>query len=78
VAGSVDDVDVVAVPLAGDCGGLDRDAVLLLLDHEVRRRVCVVDVAGVVDLAGVEEDAFRRRRLARVDVGYDSYVPYIR
>ena len=78
VAGSVDDVDVVAVPLAGDRGGLDRDAVLLLLDHEVRRRVCVVDVAGVVDLAGVEEDAFGRRRLARVDVGDDSYVPYIR
>ena len=37
-----------------------------------------MDVAGVVDLAGVEEDAFGRRRLARVDVGDDSYVPYIR
>ena len=62
----------------GDRGGLDRYAVFLLLNHEVRRRVCVVDVSGVVNLAGIEEDALGSRRLARVDVGDDSYVPYIR
>ena len=71
-------VDIVAVPLAGDRGGLDCDAVFLLLDHEVRRRVCVVDVAGVVYLAGVEEDALGCRSLARVDVGDDADVAYIR
>ena len=74
VSGSVDDVDVVSAPLAGDRGGLYRDAVLLLLHHEVRRRVRVVDIACVVDLSGVEEDAFGGGRLARVDVGDDSDV----
>ena len=77
VAGGVDDVDRPILPVAGDCGGLNGDATLLLLDHEVRRRVAFVDFTGLVDLAGVEEDALGRRGLARVDVGDDADVAYV-
>ena len=77
VSGGVDDVDGRPLPLAGDGGGLYRYAAFALLHHEVRRRVAVVDVAVLVYLPRVEEDAFRCRRLARVDVGDDADVPYV-
>jgi hypothetical protein len=34
-----------------------------------------VDLADLVRLAGVEQDALGRRRLARIDVGHDPDVP---
>ena len=74
VAGRVDDVDAVAVPLAGGRGGRDRDAALLLLLHPVHRRRALVDLAHLVGAAGVVEDALGRRRLAGVDVGHDPDV----
>ena len=74
VAGGVDDVDAVVVPDAGrGCGG-DRDATLLLLRHVVHGRGAVVDLADLVALAGVVEDALGRGGLARVDVGHDADV----
>src|SRR5690606_1390212 len=55
-------------------GRLDRDAALLLLLHPVHRRGAVVHLADLVALAGVEQDALRRRRLAGVDVRHDAEV----
>ena len=75
VAGGVDDVDAVVVPLAGRRGGRDRDAALLLLLHPVHRGRALVDLAHLVGAAGVIEDALGRRRLARIDVGHDPDVP---
>ena len=72
VAGGVDDVDAVVVPDARrGCGG-DGDAALLLLRHVVHGRGAVVDLADLVALAGVVEDALGRGGLARVDVGHDA------
>src|SRR4029077_20191099 len=55
--------------------GRDRDAALLLLRHPVHRGRALVDLTDLVGLAGVEEDALGRRRLAGVDVGHDPDVP---
>ena len=74
VAGRVDDVDAVVVPLAGGRGRGDRDAALLLLLHPVHRRGALVDLADLVGAAGVVEDALGRRRLAGVDVRHDPDV----
>ena len=74
VAGCVDDVDVVITPGAVGGGGGDGDAALLLLFHPVHRGGAIVDLADLVVDAGVVEDPFCRRGLARVDVGHDPYV----
>ena len=74
VAGSVDDVDSVVVPDARGGSRGDRDATLLLLRHVVHGRGTVVDLADLVALPGVVEDALRGGRLARVDVGHDADV----
>ena len=74
VAGRVDDLDAVVLPVARGRGGGDRDAALLLLDHPVHGRRALVDLADLVRLARVEQDALGRRRLAGVDVGHDADV----
>jgi len=71
VAGRVDDVDAVVVPLARGRGRGDRDAALLLLLHPVHDGSALVDLAHLVGAARVVEDPLGRRRLARVDVGHD-------
>ncbi len=74
VAGRVDDVDPVALPRARGGGGRDGDAALALLDHPVHLRGALVDLADLVGLAGVVQDALGRGRLARVDVRHDPDV----
>ena len=74
VAGRVDDVDAVVVPLARRGRRGDRDAALLLLDHVVHHRGAFVHLADLVGLARVVEDALGRRGLARVDVRHDPDV----
>ncbi|OQA41604.1 MAG: hypothetical protein BWY52_02509 [Chloroflexi bacterium ADurb.Bin325] len=75
VARRVDDVDLVAVPLAGDGRGLDRDAALALLHHPVGDGRALIDVAHAVGLAGVVEDALGGGGLAGVDMRDDADVP---
>ncbi len=74
VAGRVDDVDGVVVPLTGGGGRGDGDAPLLLLGHPVHGGGALVDLTDLVVLARVVEDPLRRRGLARVDVGHDPDV----
>src|SRR6185312_388287 len=74
VAGSVDDVDAMVTPERGRRGRRDRDAALLLLGHPVHRGRALVDLADLVRLARVEQDALGRRGLAGVDVGHDPDV----
>ena len=74
VARSVDDVDLAVLPLGVGGGGGDGDAALALPLHVVHGGRAVVDFADLVDAAGVEEDAFGRGRLARVDVRGDADV----
>src|SRR5690606_19314635 len=77
----IDDVEAVlghglvhALPERGGRRRLDRDAALLLLLPPVHRRGAVVHLADLVALAGVEQDALRRRGLAGVDVRHDAEV----
>ena len=74
VAGRVDDLDRVALPLALRGGGGDGDAPLLLLLHPVHDGGALVDLADLVRDAGVEQDALGRRRLTGVDVRHDADV----
>ena len=74
VPGRIDDVDLVVVPEAGRGRGGDGDAALLLLRHPVHRGRALMDLTDLVDLLGVEEDAFGHGRLARIDVGNDPDV----
>ena len=73
-ATAVDDRHLMVAPEARRGGGPDRDAALLLLDHEVHRGGAVVHLAELVVLAGVVQDALRRGGLAAVDVGHDADV----
>ena len=75
VTGGVDDVDAMVPPDAGGGSRRDGDAALLLLHHPVHLGRALVDLADLVGLAGVVEDALGRGRLARVDVGHDPDVP---
>src|SRR5437870_4505719 len=48
-----------------------KKSALLLLDHPVHRRGAFVDLAHPVHLPGIEKDAFRGRRLPRVNMRRD-------
>ncbi len=74
VAGGVDDVELVASPEASGGGGLDGDAALCFLVHEVHGGCAVVDLTDFVDLAGELENAFGGGRFTRIDVGEDADV----
>jgi hypothetical protein len=78
VAGGVDDIDGVSVPLAGNGRRLNGDAAFALLNHEVGGGVPVMDIAVLMDLAGVEQDSFRGGRFTGVDVGDYADVAYVR
>src|SRR5690606_17384448 len=60
----VDDIQPLALPERGRRSGRDRDALLLLLHHEVHGCSAFVDLADLMALARVEEDPLSRRRLA--------------
>src|SRR5579859_60714 len=75
VAGRVEDVDLVVLPLGSRRRGGDRDAALALLLHVVHDGRAFMDLADLVGAAGVEQDALRHRRLAGVDVRDDPDVP---
>jgi hypothetical protein len=55
-------------PIAGDGGGGDGDAAFALLLHPVGHGVAVIDIADLVDEAGVKEDALGGGGLAGVNV----------
>ena len=77
MAGRVDDVEALAVPICRGRGGSDRDASLLLLLHPIHCGGAVMDFAHLMRFAGVIENPLRRRRFARIDMGHDAEVPVI-
>ena len=77
VAGRVDDVDALALPVGGGRGGRNRDAALLLLLHPVHRRGAVVHLADLVALAGVVQDTLSRGRLTGIDVRHDADIAIV-
>ena len=77
VTGGVDDVQPTALPLAGGGGGLDGDAALGLLLHEVHGGLAVMHLTQAVNLAGELENTLGSRRLSRVHVGEDTDVSVV-
>ena len=77
VSGRVDNVQAVAVPLAGGGGGLDGNTALAFLVHEVGGGFTLVNLSGFVDLPGQLQNAFRGRCLAGINVGENANVSVI-
>src|SRR6185503_17977578 len=77
VAGRVDDLDRVTLPLALGGGGGDRDPALLLLLHPVHDGGALVDLTDLVRDTGVEQDPFGGRGLTGIDVRHDADVAYV-
>ncbi len=79
VAGCVDQGQLVQRqiawrPLCVHGGRTDGDATFALDRREVGGRVAVMHFADAVDLAGLPQKAFGKRRFASVDVGNDAEV----
>ena len=74
VAGGVDYVDGMTLPLGGGSGRGNGDAALLLLSHPVHRRAALMGLTQTVYAACVKQDALCRGGLAGVDVGHDANV----
>jgi hypothetical protein len=78
VSGGVNDIDVVALPLAVCRGGLNRDASLTLELHGVHLRsnaVFTTDIVDGMDPIGVEQNALCQGGLTGVNVSANSDVP---
>ena len=62
------------LPFQRGRGRGDGDAALAFLRHPVHLRFTIVNLADLVDAAGVIQEALGDRGLARVDVGHDADV----
>ena len=74
VAGSVDDVETIVLPVAGRRGRGDGDAALLLLSHPVHGSGAFMSLADLAVLARIEQNTLGRRRLAGIDMRHDTDV----
>ena len=72
MAGGIDNINSVILPLSGDGCGYDRNAALALLLHPIGHGSAVVNRADAVCLAGVEQDPFGGSGLARINMGNDA------
>ena len=74
VAGSVDHIQLVALPLARNQRGIDRHIAAAFLVVPVRDRRAVVDTAQAVDRPRVEKHRLDQRGLARATVAQEHRV----
>ena len=74
VTGSIDKVDLIAVPMCGDGCRSDGDAALLLLFHEVHGGLSIMRFTHLTVDAREEQDAFRNRSLTSINMRSDTDV----
>ena len=74
MAGRIDDVNLIAIPVARGGGGRDRNATLPLLRHPVHRCRTVVNGSEFVDATGEVQHSLGDRSLTGVNVGYEPDV----
>jgi len=72
MTGGIDQVDLVFFPVGRDRGGGDCDAAFLFLFHKVHNGLPIVNFTDFMGYAGEEEDAFRGRSLAGINVRDDA------
>ena len=77
VSGSINQREAVLPPRHAGRGGLNRDAALLFLNHEVHRRRAIVHFADLVVLARIVEDSLGCRGLAAVNVRHDAEIAHM-
>jgi hypothetical protein len=68
--GGIYNIEKISAPLAVSGGAGNSYAPFLLLFHPVHGGGAVVHFANFMGTAGIEEYAFRKGGLARVDMGY--------
>ena len=66
---SIDNVNPMLSPKAGNRGGLDRNPTLLFLGHPIHHGRAFVNLAHFMNFSRVIEDPFGRRRFPSVDMG---------
>ena len=72
--GSIYNVDLEIIPIDGCRRGCNRDPPALLFRHPVHGCRTRMDLSHPMLFVRIIEHSFRNRRLARIDVGDDSYV----
>ena len=77
VAGGVDDVDPVSLPLAGSGSGGNGDTTLLLLLHPVHGGRTFMRLTQAVRTSRVEQDALGRGGFTGVDMSHDADIPHL-
>ena len=75
VAGGVDDVDAVIVPVTGGSRRGNGDTSLLLLLHPVHGGATLVGLAKLMGLTGVEQDTLGCSGLTGINVSHDTDIP---
>ena len=73
----IDDVDAIISPRTKRCGRLNSDAFFAFQIHGIHRctnSVLSADLVHVVDTAGIKQNTFGERRLARIYVGRDPNI----
>ncbi|CAB4537067.1 unannotated protein [freshwater metagenome] len=74
MAGGVNDVNDVVIPLTGCGSGGDGDSALLFLLHPVHGGCAIVNFTDLVVDTGVKKNALSRGGFARVDMRHDPDV----
>ena len=77
VAGSIDNVDTVALPKTGSCGGGNGNTTLLLLGHPVHLSGTVVSFTDFMSFAGIEQNSFSQSSFTGIDMGHDTDITRI-
>jgi hypothetical protein len=72
VSRGIDDIQAVVVPLATGCRGLDSNAALLFLIHEVGGGCTVVHFTNFVNLAGELQNSLGGRCFTGVNMGENA------
>ena len=75
VPGRIDDVQTMSVPLATGRSGLDSNAALLLLVHEVGGSRAIVHFTDFVNLAGEFQDPLGCGGFTGINVGKNADIP---
>jgi hypothetical protein len=70
----VDDIDSMFFPKTGGGSGGNGNSPFLFLFHPIHGCGTFIHLPDPVGDAGIVENPFSRRRLARIDVGHDSDV----
>jgi hypothetical protein len=74
MSGSIYDIDLRIIPVAGGRSACDGNSPVLLLLHPVHGGLTVIDFADAVAFSGIVENPFGGRGLSGINMGHDAYI----